>query len=100
MAAHQAWFRGSAFRQAVSAAIDRDALVRLVYLGFATPLAGLVPSGQQEWINPGLPKPVRSLERARQLLKSDGFQWGANGALVDHGGEARRVHDCDEFQQQ
>ena len=46
MAAHQAWFRRLAFRQAVSAAIDRDALVRLAYLGFATPLAGLGAAGQ------------------------------------------------------
>jgi peptide/nickel transport system substrate-binding protein len=87
MAAHQAWFRRLAFRQAISAAIDRDALVRLAYLGFATPLAGLTPPGNREWTDPGLSKPVRSPERARQLLKSDGFQWGANGALLDRDGK-------------
>ena len=26
---------------------------------------------------------MRSLDRARQLLKADGFQWAADGALLD-----------------
>ena len=83
MVAHQAWFRRLPFRQAVSAAIDRDALVRLAYLGFATPLAGLAPPGNKDWIDSTLPKLVRSLDRARKLLRDDGFQWAADGALLD-----------------
>jgi peptide/nickel transport system substrate-binding protein len=85
MVAHQAWFRRRAFREAVSAAIDRDALVRLAYRGFATPLAGLVPPGNKAWIDLSLPRPVRSVDRARQLLRADGFQWAADGALLDAG---------------
>ena len=47
IAAHQAFLRRKSFRQAVSAAIDRDAIVRLVYLGHAVPLAGPVPPGNK-----------------------------------------------------
>ena len=39
------------FRQAVSAAIDRDSMVRTVYLGRAAALAGPVPPGNRYWIN-------------------------------------------------
>jgi peptide/nickel transport system substrate-binding protein len=75
------------FRQAVSAAIDRDAIVRLVYLGHAVALAGPVPPGNKAWINRSLPAPVRSLEHARRLLAGDGFQWSRDGVLTDPGGQ-------------
>jgi len=78
-----------AFRQAVSLAIDREAIVRLVYLGFAAPLTGPVPPGNKAWIDAKLPRPVRSLSRARELLAADGFTWSPNGALTDPQG--RRV---------
>jgi peptide/nickel transport system substrate-binding protein len=84
-AARRGWFRQLAFRQAVSAAIDRDAIVRLTYRGRATPLAGHVPPGNKVWINQSLPKPARSLDRARQLLRESGFSWLPDGTLVDDG---------------
>jgi len=77
------------FRQAVSLAIDREAIVRLVYLGFAAPLSGPVPAGNKTWIDAKLPRPVRSLSRARDLLAADGFSWFPDGALKDPQG--RRV---------
>lgn len=86
LAAHLAALHRTKFRQAVSAAIDRDSIVRTVYLGRAVPLAGPVPPGNRFWINNRLPAPVRSLERARQLLSSDGFHWNREGGLLDAGG--------------
>ena len=83
IAAHQAFLRQKRFRQAVSAAIDRSAMARLVYLGKAVPLAGPVPPGNKAWINTSLPAPVRSVERARRLLADDGFKWGQDGTLRD-----------------
>ena len=83
VAAHQAFLRRKSFRQAVSAAIDRDAIVRLVYLGHAAAMAGPVPPGNKNWINTALPAPARSVERARQLLAADGFKWNREGALTD-----------------
>src|SRR5260370_37713931 len=71
------WFREVKFRQAVSAAVDREAIVRLVYQGRGAPLWGLVTPGNSRWRNEKLPHPTRSLEEARSLLKGAGFSWDA-----------------------
>jgi peptide/nickel transport system substrate-binding protein len=82
-AARRRWFRQQAFRQAVSSAIDRPAIVRLTYRGRATPLWGHVPPGNTLWVNQALPRPARSLDRARQQLRAAGFSWLPDGTLVD-----------------
>lgn len=82
-AARRRWFRQLAFRQAVASAIDRDAIVRLTYRGRATPLWGHVPPGNKLWVNQALPKPARSLDRARQQLRGAGFSWLPDGTLID-----------------
>jgi peptide/nickel transport system substrate-binding protein len=87
LARKQRWFRDTTFRQAVSAAIDRDAIVRGVYRGRATPLAGHVTPGNKRWINTTLPAPVHSPERARDLLAKAGYRAGSDGALRDPGGD-------------
>ncbi len=89
IAARQQWFRMERFRQAVSAAIDREAIVSLVYQGRATPLWSHVSAGLKLWLNERLPRPPRSVERARQLLAAAGFGWDAEGRLL--GPERRRV---------
>ena len=73
VARKQAWFKQTTFRQAVSAALDRQGMVRLVYEGRATPLAGHVTPGNRLWLNTALPRPQRSLARARELLGRAGF---------------------------
>jgi peptide/nickel transport system substrate-binding protein len=87
----QKWFREVKFRQAVSAAVDREAIVRLVYQGRGAALWGLVAPGNRRWGNEKLAHPARSLERARTLLKEAGFSWsnGPNGesTLLDSGGK-------------
>jgi peptide/nickel transport system substrate-binding protein len=87
----QKWFREIKFRQAVSAAVDREAIVRLVYQGRGAALWGLVTPGNRRWQDEKLPHPPRSLERARTLLREAGFSWntGSNGesALLDSRGK-------------
>jgi len=87
----QKWFREVKFRQAVSAAADRDAIVRLVYQGRGAAIWGLVTPGNKRWGDTNLPHPARSLDRARALLKEAGFSWttGPNGesTLQDSGGK-------------
>lgn len=87
----QKWFRELKFRQAVSLAVDREALVRLVYQGRGAPLWGPVGPGNRRWVNASLAHPPRSIERARQLLKEASFSWAssANGdsLLVDSEGK-------------
>ncbi|PYU29888.1 MAG: hypothetical protein DMG28_19840 [Acidobacteria bacterium] len=87
IARKQAWFRQLNFRQAVSAAIDREGIVRLVYQGRAEALWGQVSPGNKLWANQALPRPPRSLDRARELLRAAGFSWKADGTLVDAGGD-------------
>jgi peptide/nickel transport system substrate-binding protein len=82
----QQWFRNDAFRQAVSAAIDRNALVRLVYRGHAAALASEVTPANKLWLDSALPRPVQSLEKAQALLRSAGFSRDADGNLVDSHG--------------
>ena len=83
IARKQAWFRDLKFRQAVSAAIDRDSIVRLVYGTRGTALWGNVGPGNKLWMNQSISHPQRSLDTARQLLKSAGFSWNGSGQLLD-----------------
>jgi peptide/nickel transport system substrate-binding protein len=79
----QIWFRELKFRQAISAAVDRDSIVRLVYGGMGAPLWGNVPPGNKLWVNEAIPHRARSLDAARQLLRSAGFSWNGSGQLLD-----------------
>ena len=91
LASKQKWFREVNFRKAVSAAIDRQAIVRLVYQGRGAALWGPVTPGDHRWVDASIPHPPRSLERARSLLKEAGFSWStaANGdaSLLDPQGK-------------
>ena len=83
IAQKQKWFRDLKFRRAVSAAIDRESIVRLVYGTRGEALWGNVGPGNKLWMNGTLPHPQRSLETARELLRSAGFSWNGAGQLVD-----------------
>jgi peptide/nickel transport system substrate-binding protein len=88
IARKQAWFQQRAFRQAVSAAIDREGIVRLVYQGRAAPLWGHVTPGDKLWINTAFARPPRSVAAGRKLLADAGFRWNDEGALIDPAGVA------------
>lgn len=86
IARKQFWFQDVRFRQAISSAMDRAGIVRLVYNGRATPLWSQVTPGNKLWMDEALPRPARSLDHARQLLRSAGFSWKNDGSLVDSRG--------------
>lgn len=88
IAAKQAWFQDVKFRQAISAAVDREAIVKLVYAGRGAALWGNVSPSNKFWVDQTLPHPLRSIDKARELLKSAGFNWRGDGALLDAGGQA------------
>jgi peptide/nickel transport system substrate-binding protein len=85
IAGKQAWFSQTAFRQAVSAALDREGMVQLVYQGRAAPLSAHVTPGNKLWVNRALSPPGRSLSRARDLLAGAGFA-ARDGTLRDRAG--------------
>jgi peptide/nickel transport system substrate-binding protein len=84
----QTWFRDTAFRQAISAALDRDAMAHIIYHGRATSLATHVSPGNRLWFDTNIPQPKRSVEHAREFLKNAGFSWRRDGTLLDHSGAA------------
>jgi peptide/nickel transport system substrate-binding protein len=86
IARKQVWFQDAKFRRAVSMAIDREALVSLVYAGRAAPIFTHVTPGNRLWRDASLPAIPRSVPAARALLREAGFSWTANGALHDKDG--------------
>ena len=79
----QKWFRDAAFRQAISAAIDRDAIVQLVYRGMASPIWSHVTEGNKLWLNGKLSRTPHSIPGARELLRAAGFSWNSAHQLLD-----------------
>jgi len=83
IAGKQDWFSDLKFRQAISAAVDRESIVRLVYGARGAALWGNVGPGNKLWINQTILHPRQSVETARQLLKSAGYSRNAAGQLLD-----------------
>ncbi len=73
------WLQREEFRKAISAAVDRKALVDTVYLGEAVPVFGPVTPGHQDWHVADLPKIDHDPALANTLLASIG--------LVDRNGD-------------
>ena len=81
----RAWFRSVNFRRAISAAINRDDLARVVYGGHAQPAVGPVSPANKFWFNSSLKPEPHNPQAALDRLKSDGFHL-QNGTLFDKSG--------------
>lgn len=79
------WFRSDAFRLAISSAIHRDDIARIVYRGHAHTASGPVSITNRFWRNTALKAPVSSDRDALGLLQGNGF-YRSGGALFDHDG--------------
>jgi peptide/nickel transport system substrate-binding protein len=78
----RAWFRSTNFRRAISQAINREDLSRVVFNSHAQPAVGPVSPGNKFWFNSRLkPEPYRP-DAALQRLQADGFHL-QNGTLHD-----------------
>jgi peptide/nickel transport system substrate-binding protein len=79
------WFQSRNFRRAVSSAINREDLCKVVYNGHARPALGPVSPANKFWFDAHL-QPVRfDPAAALQLLQQDGFHL-SSGMLHDRGG--------------
>jgi len=81
------WFRSANFRRAISDAINRDDLARVVFRGHAQPAVGPVSPANKFWFNPKLKVEPYSPDAALKSLQSDGFRL-ENGVLKDKDGNA------------
>lgn len=79
------WFRSAPFRRAISEAIHRDDLVRIVYKGHARAAVGPVSASNKFWLNAALKPPVYSVSGALEELQRDGFHRSGN-TLLDREG--------------
>jgi peptide/nickel transport system substrate-binding protein len=79
------WFRSRNFRLAVSQAINRDDICRVVYLGYARPALGPISAANRFWFNSNLKPQVFDPAASLRLLQSEGFQL-RNGELRDKSG--------------
>ena len=69
----KAWFQSQAFRRAISEAIERNDLSRVVYHGHASPSAGLVSPANKQWFNARLAPDRFDPASAVKRLSEAGF---------------------------
>jgi peptide/nickel transport system substrate-binding protein len=67
------WFRSSTFRRAISDAINRADLARVVFRGHAQPAVGPFSPANKFWFNAKLKPPVYSPDAALKALQAEGF---------------------------
>ena len=92
MAKGRPWLQRDELRQAISAAVDRQAIVNTVYLGAAEPVSGPITPGHGDWYVPGLPNSTLDRARAGALLDRLGLiDRNGDGARDDAGGRTARI---------
>lgn len=83
----KAWFRSTAFRRAISDAINRDDLAKVIFRGHAQPAMGPFSPANRFWFDAKLKVPVYSPDTALKALQAEGFRLD-NGTLKDASGNA------------
>lgn len=81
----RAWFRSAAFRHAVSRAIQRDDIARIVFRGHARPASGPVSPANRFWFNAELKALPYDEAGALRMLAAEGFRL-SDGVLRDSAG--------------
>lgn len=86
------WFNTVAFRQAVSYAINREAMLNNIYQGLGQPQTSPISVQSPYYAGPedGIPDYPYNLEKAQELLASAGFSRNGDGDLVDADGNQVR----------
>ncbi len=79
------WFRSANFRRAISEAINREDLSRVVFHGHAQPAVGPFSPANKFWFNGKLKPQTYSSDAALKALQYEGFRL-ENGALKDKDG--------------
>jgi len=83
----KAWFRSTNFRRAISEAVNREDLARVVFRGHARPAIGPMSPANKFWFNAKLQAHSFDQKSALARLAQDGFRL-QDGVLKDHDGHA------------
>jgi peptide/nickel transport system substrate-binding protein len=81
------WFRSGTFRRAISEAINREDLSRVVFRGHAQAAVGPVSPANKFWFDSKLKAEAYSPDASLKALQADGFRLD-NGTLKDKDGNA------------
>lgn len=81
------WFKSRNFRLAISSAINRSDLCKVVYKGHASPALGPVSAANKFWFDARLQPVGHDTGKSLQLLAEDGFHL-SGGKLYDRAGHA------------
>jgi peptide/nickel transport system substrate-binding protein len=79
------WFRSANFRRAISEAINREDLSRVVFHGHAQPAVGPFSPANKFWFNSNLNPTAYGPDAALKALQGEGFRM-ENGTLRDKDG--------------
>jgi peptide/nickel transport system substrate-binding protein len=71
------------FRQAISYGIDRDAIVKTVYLGAGEPAYGPISPGNKTWYSPSAPTFPHDVAKAKALLAGIGLTDRNHDGMLD-----------------
>jgi peptide/nickel transport system substrate-binding protein len=83
----KAWFVSKEFRRAVSEAINREDLCKVIYKGHAQPAASLISPANRFWVNSTLRPHAFDVDGALRRLQQAGFA-KRGGQLYDREGHA------------
>ena len=83
----KAWFRSTAFRRAISEAINREDLSRVAFRGHARPAVGPLSPANKFWFNTKLQPHPFDQKSSLSRLTQDGFHM-QDGVLKDRDGHA------------
>jgi peptide/nickel transport system substrate-binding protein len=85
------WFRNQKFRQAISYAFNREAIVKAVFSGRGIPAYGFLTPGYQDWYDTNIETYPYNPDKAVELLKEigiekrngDNFMTDSNGNKIE-----------------
>lgn len=74
-----------AVRKALEYATDRASIIKIAYLGYATPGSSIVPPASGKWYDPSVQPLPFDLAKANALLDAAGYHRGSDGIRVADG---------------
>jgi peptide/nickel transport system substrate-binding protein len=80
------WFRNTAFRKAVAYGLDKQTMLRTAMNGMGFPQWSPMSPADGFFYNPDVARYDYDTAKAKEVLRSAGFSFRADGACVDAGG--------------